>query len=279
MVEGTEVHSTEPSEAGATERMRVFDAHFHIVDGRFPLVPNDGYLPSPFTVADYLEAAGPLGVVGGAVVSGSFQAFDQTYLRAALGALGPAFVGVTRLPATVQDEDVLALDAVGVRAIRFNLRRGGSVSLSEMAGLAARVHDLAGWHAEVYVNGSRLAELEDVLGSLPSAVIDHLGLRFAGRPALLRLVERGVRVKATGFGRLDFDPAPLLRDIAAANPRALLFGTDLPSTRAPRPFEAADLHLVTDALGAEDAARALYDNAVDLYRPPPPALRTQDSSS
>jgi len=33
--------------------VRVFDTHLHIVDPRFPLVPNQGYLPDPFTVADY----------------------------------------------------------------------------------------------------------------------------------------------------------------------------------------------------------------------------------
>ena len=33
----------------------IFDAHCHIIDSRFPLVPNNGYLPEPFTVEDYLE--------------------------------------------------------------------------------------------------------------------------------------------------------------------------------------------------------------------------------
>ena len=59
----------------------VFDAHFHIIDPRFPLVANNGYLPDPFTATDYRARAAALHVTGGAVVSGSFQAFDQTYLR------------------------------------------------------------------------------------------------------------------------------------------------------------------------------------------------------
>ena len=65
----------------------VFDAHLHIVDPRFPLVANEGYLPEPYRTADYRAAAEPLGVVGGAIVSGSFQAFDQDYLLDALAAL------------------------------------------------------------------------------------------------------------------------------------------------------------------------------------------------
>ena len=32
---------------------RLFDAHFHVVDPAHPLVENNGFLPDPFTVADY----------------------------------------------------------------------------------------------------------------------------------------------------------------------------------------------------------------------------------
>lgn len=64
--------------------MRIFDSHFHIIDSRFPLTPNQSYLPPVFTVKDYLVMVKHLKIIGGAVVSGSFQAFDQTYLLAAL---------------------------------------------------------------------------------------------------------------------------------------------------------------------------------------------------
>ena len=86
-------------------------------------------------------------------------------------------------------------------------------------------------------------------------------------PTLLRLAERGVQVKATGFGRVDFDVAQALRDIARANPASLVFGTDLPSTRAPRPFQESDIALVADALGETLAAKVFYENAVAFYRP------------
>ena len=51
------------------------------------------------------------------------------------------------------------------------------------------------------------------------------------------------------------------------DPGALMFGSDLPSTRAPRPFADADADLVLDALGDDLGRRALFDNAVALYRP------------
>ena len=241
----------------------LFDAHLHIVDPRFPLAGD--YVPEPFTVGDYRERTAALDVRGGAVVSGSFQAFDQAYLTDALERLGPGFVGVTQLPASVGDEEILALDRAGVRAMRFNLVRGGSAPLESLEPLAARVFALAGWHAELYVDGRDLAALEPRIAALPRVSIDHLGLHRDGLPALLRLVARGVRVKATGFGRADLDVAEALRAIAAVDPAALLFGTDLPSTRAPRPFADADIDLVTAALEPELARRALHDNAAAWY--------------
>lgn len=244
---------------------QIFDGHLHVIDPRFPLVPNRGYLPDPFTTRDYLQRTSALELVGGAVVSGSFQAFDQGYLLDALERLGPSFVGVTQLPASVTDEEVLRLHAAGVRAVRFNLYRGGSESLDHLERLALRVHDLAGWHAELYVGSEDLPELEPRLATLPRVAIDHLGMTRDGYPALLRLVERGAKVKATGFGRVDLDVPEALREIAAVDPGALIFGTDLPGTRAERPFEEADVGLIVEALGETLARRVLRENALDWY--------------
>jgi predicted TIM-barrel fold metal-dependent hydrolase len=246
---------------------RVFDAHFHIIDPRFPLVPNKGFLPEGFTCRDYLDRMQGCRLAGGAVVSGSFQAFDQGYLLDALKTLGDRFVGVTQLPATTPDEELLALDRSGVRAVRFNLKRGGSEQVRNIDRLARRVHEVAGWHVELYVDSSELTDLFDTLVALPAASIDHLGLSSEGFATLVRLAERGVRVKATGFGRVDFDVPAALRQLHSVNPDALMFGTDLPSTRAPRPYQDADLSVIIETLGTEGAAKVLHQNAIDFYRP------------
>ena len=117
---------------------RVFDAHLHIIDPRFPLLENDGYLPPAFPVEQYRQRIAGLGIGGGAVVSGSFQGFDQSYLRHALTELGPNFVGVTQVPETVTDEEITALDAAGVRAVRFNVRRGGPPAAHGRSSRSAR---------------------------------------------------------------------------------------------------------------------------------------------
>lgn len=243
----------------------VFDSHLHIIDPRFPLTSNQGYLPKPFTTEDYLRHVVSLDVTGGAVVSGSFQGFDQTYLLSALERLGHSFVGVTQLPATVSDQEVLRLQTAGVRALRLNLYRGSSNSLNSLENLAKRVHELAGWHVELYVDSKDLPELESRLATLPKIAIDHLGMSRDGYPTLLRLVEKGAKVKATGFGRVRLDVPTALREIAAIDASALIFGTDLPGTRARRAFMEADINLIFETLGYELAKRVLCKNARELY--------------
>ena len=250
----------------STTDFPLFDAHFHVIDPRFPLVPNRGYLPERYTVSDYRERMESYDLRGGAVISGSFQAFDQDYLVDALHRLGPAFVGVTQLPADVSDEELRELDQSGVRAVRFNPKRGGSEDLSHLEDMARRIHELLDWHVELYIDASQLPDLFDTLVNLPAVAIDHLGLSREGLPHLLWLAERGIRVKASGFGRVDFDVRSALKDLYAANPEALMFGTDLPSTRAARPYRDRDFQLVIDTLGEEAARRVLYENAIHFYR-------------
>ena len=247
--------------------MKLFDSHFHIIAPPFPLQDNQGYRPDFFTCADYLERLAGYALAGGAVVSGSFQGFDQSYLRAALRTLGPGYVGVTQLPASVSDEEILDLHRAGVRGVRFNLRRGGSESLDRLSDFAQRIFELAGWHVELYVDSRELGDLRHRLGQLPAVSIAHLGLSAEGLPYLLELAEQGVMIKASGFGRVDFDIAAALRDISRANPAALTFGTDLPGTRCPQPFRDADFLLVRETLGDQLAARIFYDNAIAFYQP------------
>lgn len=249
------------------DQFEIFDSHFHIIDNQFPLVANNGYLPNEFTHKNYLERMEPYSVCGGTVVSGSFQAFDQSYLVTVLEKLGPSFVGVTQLPVTVSDDEIIRLNHAGVRAVRFNLKRGGSAEVSHLSSMAQRVYELVGWHVELYVDSKDLPDLYDMLITLPFVSIDHLGLSQSGSGLLTKLAEKGVRVKATGFGRVDFDVKNALQSLYSANPSSLLFGTDLPSTRAPIPYSDKDFLLVIDTLGEDGARDVLSRNAINFYKP------------
>lgn len=245
--------------------MKIFDAHLHIIDFDFPIIENQGYTPPSFLVSDYQKETANLNVHGGAIVSGSFQGFDQNYLIKALEQMGPSFCGVTQLPYTVTDDEIVDLHSKGVRALRFNIKRGGSESLSKLDYFARRVYDLVGWHSELYIDAKKLPEIASTIEKLPAVSIDHLGLSEEGLTHLLKLVDKGIRVKATGFGRVELNVENALKSIYDANPDSLMFGTDLPSTRAKRPFQYADIELIQQLFDEQAADKVLYTNALKWY--------------
>lgn len=245
--------------------MRIFDAHFHIIDFDFPIIENQGYLPPSYVIEDYQNETADLNVLGGAIVSGSFQGFDQEYLLKTLKQMGSTFCGVTQLPFTVKDEEIINLNEKGVKALRFNIKRGGSEDLSKLDYFARRVYDLVGWHSELYIDAKELPEISSTIEKLPAISIDHLGLSEEGLPHLLKLVDKGIQVKATGFGRVELNVENALKSIYEANPDALMFGTDLPSTRAKRPFDYADIELIQWLFDEQAVEKILYTNALKWY--------------
>jgi predicted TIM-barrel fold metal-dependent hydrolase len=248
------------------QQRRLFDSHCHVIDHRFPIVANQGYTPPNFPLEAYLAEAKPLGVVAGAVVSGSFQANDQTYLMDILPRLGAGWVGVTQIPNDLPDAEITKLGMLGVRAVRFNVFRGRIDSVDDIVALATRCHAVASWHSEIYADAASLKPHVGKLSKLPQLCIDHLGMTEAGVPVLLDLVAAGCKVKATGFGRVMLDVPKTLEQVAQKNPNALVFGTDIPSTRAKRPFMPADIDLVEHVLGLDLAKKAFWDNPLALYR-------------
>ncbi|MBP0726589.1 amidohydrolase family protein [Bacillus sp. RG28] len=245
--------------------MRIFDAHFHIIDFDFPIIENQGYLPPSYVIEDYQNETADIIVLGGAIVSGSFQGFDQKYLLKTLKQMGSTFCGVTQLPFTVTDEEIIHLNVKGVKALRFNIKRGGSEDLSKLDYFARRVHDLVGWHSELYIDAKEIHEIASTIIKLPAISIDHLGLSEEGLPHMLKLVDKGVHIKATGFGRIDLNIKNALKSIYEINPNALMFGTDLPSTRAKRPFEFGDIVLIQQLFDDQATDNILYKNALKWY--------------
>lgn len=105
------------------------------------------------------------------------------------------------------------------------------------------------------------------LSKLRKFSIDHLGMNGKGLPVLLDLVDAGAKVKATGFGRVDMDTPTILESISLRSQNSLMFGTDMPSTRAKRPFKVDDIDLIVKVLGHEISRKVLWSNCVDFYEP------------
>ncbi len=248
-----------------TYELEIFDSHLHIIDKNFPLVSNNGFIPESFTAENYRERLSEFNILGGVIVSGSFQAYNQDYLLAAIDKLGINFKGILNLSHTVTDDEIINLNKSGIAGVRFNLYRGGSESIKYLETMANRIYELVGWHVELYLNSEDLSELSITINKLPAVSIDHLGLKKSGFKNLLMLVEKGVKVKATGFGRIDFDPAQAIREIYNTHPDSLMFGTDLPSTRASTAFQNSDIPLISDTLGPNAAKKVFSENAIKFY--------------
>jgi len=93
---------------------KIFGSRFHMIDERFPLVSNESYLPDGFSCGDCTDGTKRFPPAGRAIVSGSFQTSDQTYLIDVLQRIGPCFVGVSQVSASVFDQEALKLHEVGV---------------------------------------------------------------------------------------------------------------------------------------------------------------------
>ncbi|MCG2465332.1 amidohydrolase family protein [Staphylococcus epidermidis] len=241
--------------------MKKFDAHLHIIDYEYQINENNGYMP-----LEYKSEVNSLNIIGGAIVSGSFQGFDQSYLIDTLNKLNGNYVGVTQLPHSVTDDELIFLNNQGVSGLRFNVKRGGSEDLSKLEYFAKRVNEVVGWHTELYIDSKKLSDIKTTIKKLPAVSIDHLELSKEGLPHMLDLVEQGVKVKATGFSRTDLDIPNTLRSIYNINPEALMFGTDLPSTRAPYRFNENDIQIIENNFTNEECENIFYKNATKWYR-------------
>lgn len=245
--------------------MKIFDSHFHIINPKFPLVENNGFLPPDFTVENYQKEVKDFGVVGGAIVSGSFQKFDYEYLLDSLKTLGKNYFGVANVPIEMKKSELERLNESNIGAVRFNLKRGGSESLENMVELSNKLYNTYGWHTELYIDSINLKELKKTLEQIPKFSIDHLGLSQSGLMDLYYWAEKGVKIKATGFGRVDFNPITIMKKIYSINPDSLMFGTDLPSTRAKKPFTYEHLKRVKDNFSEDEQRKILYQNGKDWY--------------
>lgn len=251
--------------------MQIFDSHFHIIDPRFPLEENQGFAPDYYAVNDYLKELKEMSieVTGGAIVSGSYQGYHQDYFAKAISELGDNFVGITQLPFDTTDEDILKLNDVGIKGIRFNLYRGLSASPKKVKELSERVYKLCNWKTEFYLNLQAVdKELEELIFALPKVSIDHLGMYRCSIDRLKKIVHADIPIRLTGFGRVEYERDEikgLISILYNENPRCLMFGSDLPSTRAKYRFSYKDIKLIKETVGREAQDRIFRKNGEDWY--------------
>jgi predicted TIM-barrel fold metal-dependent hydrolase len=188
--------------------------------------------------------------------------------------------GVVVVDQDVSDTELQAMDAMGVRGVRFNLVSPVGNDAQAFLSLAPRLRAI-GWHVQWYAATSHLAFIASLHAAtrLP-CVLDHLaGLHAGVSPNdvawadLARLADLGAWVKLSGWYRLRAqEPYDILcgniRRVAELMSDRLVWGSDWPHTAfasEAMPAYEATWEPVVQALGQNRAVKVLNAGEI-LYR-------------
>ncbi|MFM2423097.1 MAG: hypothetical protein RL291_1627 [Pseudomonadota bacterium] len=263
------------------------DCHTHVFGPvhRYPYAEDRVYTPPDAPLGELKRLHQHIGVDRVVVVHPSPYGTDNQITLDAVTMLGERARAVAVIPATLGDDELAALDVLGVRGVRLNLATAG-VSDPTTIGLvvSALAPKLAdnGWHLQLNTSLAVIDQLADRLSTLPITVVfDHFGgaqaAKGAGQPGfrtLTDLMKSGqVYVKVSAGYRVSSRPdqsdvAALAETLIAANPDRVIWGTDWPHPGAHRsgrpisetePFQRIDNGAAVDRLaGWAGSAELLY---------------------
>ena len=221
------------------------DAHCHVFGpmAQFPFSAKAKYLPEDAGPEMLFALRDRLGLSRNVIVQASCHGTDNAATLHAIAASGGRARGVAVVDPEIDDKELDALHAGGIRGIRFNFlkRLVDDAPKDKFLAVAQRIARL-GWHVVVYFEADILAELRPFLDALPvPIVIDHMGRpdvrqgpHGADMTALRALLDSrdDIWVKVTCPDRLDTQPwddfARTVAPLVADYPARVLWGTDWP---------------------------------------------------
>ena len=263
-----------------------WDTHFHVLGpkAQFPFASTTTIDPGDATKEMLFALHEKLGIEHGVFVQSAVHGMDNRVVEDALATTGSRYVGVALLPPTVEMSELRRLDGLGFRAVRYNFmpHLHQSASIEQVVGLTPRLAEI-GWHLQIHLDGSLMADMTPVLARSPvPVVIDHvgrvdaaLGLEQASFQALLRLMDdQKFWVKVSGCDRITrsgppyVDAVPFARTLITRFPDRVVWGTDWPHPhhKGPVPDDGALVDLIAEIAPSEALRRALMvDNPRRLY--------------
>ena len=264
------------------------DAHCHVFGpgAQFPYAPERRYTPCDAPPAKLFGLRDYLGFERNVIVQATCHGADNRALLDALRAAEGRARGVATVVAGVTDGELAALDAAGVRGVRFNfVRRLVDTTPREvLLPIAQRVAPL-GWHVVIYFEAAELPELYEFFASLPTTVVvDHMGrpdvtLPVAGRefelfvrlmrehPNIWSKVSCPDRLSRSGPPEYN-DVVPFARRLVETFPDRVLWGTDWPhpNLKSHMPDDGALVDFIPKVAPTPDLQRRLLvDNPTRLY--------------
>jgi 2-pyrone-4,6-dicarboxylate lactonase len=277
-----------PSKPAFTPPAGAVDAHCHIFGpgARFPFAPERKYTPCDASKEHLWALRDYLGFERNVIVQATCHGADNRALLDALLSCEGRARGVATVSAAITDTELRALDAAGVRAVRFNFvkRLVDTTAPELLAEIARRVRPL-GWHVVIYFEARDLPELYDFVASLPTiVVVDHMGRPDVTQPVdgpeferFVRLMREHIhiwskvscpdRLSAQGPPRYE-DVLPFARRLVESFPDRVLWGTDWPhpNLKTHMPDDGALVDFVPRiATTTLLQRRLLVDNPARLY--------------
>jgi 2-pyrone-4,6-dicarboxylate lactonase len=276
-----------PSKPGYVPPPGAVDAHCHVFGpaDRFPYAPERKYTPCDAPAEKLFLLRDYLGFTRNVIVQASCHGKDNRALVDALNQAGELARGVATVGKDVGDAELAALDAAGVRGVRFNfLKRLVDATPKEIyLGIAERVARL-GWHIVVYFEAADLEGLVPFLAAIPSiVVVDHMGTPniangvehpdfqafiglMADHPNIWTKVSCPERLTLAG-PPFD-DVVPFARTLVERFPDRVLWGTDWPHPNMKKiaPDDGVLVDVIPKIAPTEALRQALLvDNPMRLY--------------
>lgn len=259
------------------------DCHIHLFEDQYPLVPTATYKPPHAPASHYSAVRALLGLQRVVVVQPTGYGFDNTCTLQGMRALGDGSRGVAVIDAGIDERELDALHAAGMRGVRFMMLSGGVLGWDALVPTAARIAPL-GWNINLQLDGRRLPVHEAMLMKLPCRlVIDHIGKFLEGPvksddPAfqsLRRLLDTGrcwIKISGpyessrTGPPGYD-DVAVLARELVAAYPERCLWASNWPHPNVqPAPSNTDLLRWFLDIAGRDSVRqKILVANPAEVY--------------
>jgi predicted TIM-barrel fold metal-dependent hydrolase len=227
--------------------LKACDCHLHIYDARFAQSVDAASLQDLATVNEYRLLQKRLGTERAVIVTPRSYGVNNDVTLDAIAQLGiDRTRGVAVLRSDVSDTTLKALDAGGIRGVRFSLYtpKHAAASFEMVEPLAARIASL-GWHLQLHWTADQIVEHEAMLKRLPTPIVlDHmtrlpqpLGLKHPAVKIVEHLLAQGrTWIKLSGayldsqVGEagdfLDIDA--VARHWIATAPNRLVWGSDWP---------------------------------------------------
>jgi 2-pyrone-4,6-dicarboxylate lactonase len=281
---------SDPSKPTFAVPVGAVDAHCHVFGpaSKFPYSPERKYTPCDASREQLVALRRHLGFARNVVVQATCHGADNRALVDALEHSNGTMRGIAGVTPSVTEAELEALDAAGVRGVRFNFvkRLVDALPRKPLEEIARRIEPL-GWHIVIYFEAQELPELYEFFTLLPTTVVvDHMGRPDVRKPVdgpefelFLRLMREHSNFwsKVTCPERLsvsgppDYDDVvPFARRVVEEFPDRVLWGTDWPhpnmKTHMPDDGKLVDM-IPRMATTTELQQQLLVDNPMRLYWP------------